>query len=199
MVRVRRTQVFPLDDARGQDDHPGDDEILRAWLGGDRDAGQRFFQRLHEAVRSFISRRTREDVDDLVQQTFLACMTTGENYRGHGSARSFLLGIARNQLSSMWRQRARTARDTIDCFPAPSADDADHANECDEARTAALERALPSLPHDLLEAVRLIYWDGLTRDVAAQRISVAPGTIASRVRLAKLRLRRLVERARLGR
>ena len=51
-----------------------DEELLRAWSDGDRDAGERLFERHFESVVRFFRNKAAGDHEDLIQQTFLGCV-----------------------------------------------------------------------------------------------------------------------------
>lgn len=193
MTLIRRSRRVSQHRALARHGEPCDDALLKAWLNGDRCAGQLFVERHQRTVRSYVARHTRDDVDDLVQQIFLTCMMAGTSYRGEGSARAFLLGIARNQLSAAWRRRARALRAQHDPRVDPEECEAPKPDDALAWREVSLEGALRRLPSEQSRALRLVYWDGLTRDVVARGTRVPPGTVASRLRLAKLRLRQLIE------
>jgi len=55
-----------------------DDDLvmLDRWRAGDSAAGNALFHRHFEAVYRFFERKTDGDIDDLVQETFLACLHT---------------------------------------------------------------------------------------------------------------------------
>ncbi|MGH7271525.1 MAG: RNA polymerase sigma factor, partial [Polyangiaceae bacterium] len=55
----------------------GDAVLLRRWVGGDAIAGNELVRRHYGVVRAFIEKTSSEPADDLVQQTFLACMEHG--------------------------------------------------------------------------------------------------------------------------
>lgn len=172
-----------------------DETLLRRWAKGDRSAGQAFVVRHEAAVRSFVARRTRPpvDVDDIVQQTFLDCMTCGEAFRGEGCARSFVMAIARNEIYVAWRKHQRLMRVGVRDGVDPDAFPASHTDGVSEAREAYVASAVASLPCHLREPLQLVYWDGLTRRRIGLRVNAPPGTVASRVRLAKSRLRKILK------
>jgi DNA-directed RNA polymerase specialized sigma24 family protein len=51
-----------------------DIELLEAWRGGDRRAGEQLFERHYAAVARFFRNKLEFGVDDLIQRTFLACV-----------------------------------------------------------------------------------------------------------------------------
>ena len=53
----------------------------------------------------FFAGKLDDQVEDLVQQTFLVCLEKRGGYRGEGSFRAYLLGIARFRLLNYLRDR----------------------------------------------------------------------------------------------
>jgi len=87
--------------------------LLDRWRAGDSAAGNALFHRHFEAVYRFFERKTDGDMDDLVQETFLACLRSVDTFRRQSSFRTYLLAIARNTLFGYWRRRV-TAGQTLD-------------------------------------------------------------------------------------
>ena len=87
--------------------------LLDQWCAGDGAAGNLLFKRHFEAVYRFFEHKTGGDIDDLVQETFLACMKSRDSFRRQSSFRTYLFAIARHVLFGYWRKR-RTAGPTLD-------------------------------------------------------------------------------------
>ncbi|MCB9718915.1 MAG: RNA polymerase subunit sigma-70, partial [Myxococcales bacterium] len=86
---------------------PTDGELLEGWAAGDREAGERLFARHFEAVARFFHNKIDRDQEDLIQRTFLGCLEGRAAFRGEGSFRAFLFGVARNVLGKHLRERYR--------------------------------------------------------------------------------------------
>src|SRR6476619_1575545 len=82
--------------------------LLDRWCAGDRVAGNLLFRRHFEALCRFFEHKTDGDIDDLVQETFLACLRGRETFRRQSSFRTYLFAIARHTLFGYWRRRATT-------------------------------------------------------------------------------------------
>lgn len=178
-------------------DASDDEQTLRRWLDGDREAGTLLFTKHAPHVRRFIAQRTRRNVDDLVQRTFLTCMLVGRRYRGDGNVRAFLLGIARNVLSAEWRDHKRR-HDALAQWEHEQLGRRDELSVDDEGTfERALLQELQELPAGLRVMLELLYWERLSRAEIARRLGVPEGTVASRCRLAHRHLRRRLVRARL--
>jgi RNA polymerase sigma-70 factor (ECF subfamily) len=89
--------------------------VVRQAAAGSADAFALVVRRHHAAVRWCLARSIRDPstVDDLAQEVFLAAHQRLAEYRGSGSLRSWLLGIARNMAKQHLRTECRRrARET---------------------------------------------------------------------------------------
>ena len=71
-----------------------DEELLHAWIAGDKDAGEALFERYFLSLARFFRqklRRSGEAVDDLLQLVFLGLVERPQAFRKTGSFRSYVL------------------------------------------------------------------------------------------------------------
>ena len=87
--------------------------LLDRWVAGDVAAGNELFQRHFPVVYRFFEHKADSEIDDLVQETFLACLRGRDQFKRQSSFRTYLLAIARNTLFTYWR-RKMGKRDTLD-------------------------------------------------------------------------------------
>lgn len=158
------------------DDHA----LLRAWQAGDRQAGGALFERHAPAVIRFFRSKVDRDVDDLVQDTFLACVRGADGYRGEAPFRAFLLGIARHKLHDHVARRARHPFDpetasAIDGGASP------HSALARAQEHRLLLRALRSIPLEQQLTLELFYWEGMAGEEIAVVTGVSPHTVRSRL------------------
>lgn len=157
-------------------------QLLERWSAGDTVAGNALFERYFDVVYRFFERKTDGDIDDLVQETFLACLRSRDAFRRQSSFKTFLLAIARNTLFGHWR-RVSAGRRTLDF------DELSIASLSTSAGTkmvrleqrAALLEALRNLPIDQQLLLEMFYWEGLERGELAEVLEVAEATIGSRL------------------
>ena len=169
-----------------------DAELLAAWRAGDATAGQRLFDRYFDPLYRFFRHRTRDGAQDLVQRTFLACLEGLETFRGEGSFRGWLYGIARKQLLRHWRERRREERLDFGSVSLADLETPSRVLGGAEEQRLLLE-ALRRLPLDLQIAVGLHYWERLSGPEIAQALEIPQGTVRSRLRRARERLREQLE------
>lgn len=161
----------------------GDDlALLDQWIGGDAEAGGELFSRHFSTVYRFFQAKTEGEVDDLVQETFLACMKSRHSFRRQASFRSFLLGIARHVLFHHWRNR-RTAGVPLDFEEISIASLSTSAGSklALEQDRRAVHSALRQLPLDTQLLLELFYWEELDREALADVFEVETATIGTRL------------------
>lgn len=166
-----------------------DEELLDAWRAQDEAAGRELFSRYFDVLGRFFGSKTSQDVEDLIQQTFLALVEGQERIRQTSSFRAYLFTIARRVLFARYgalvRNREELGEKTAhDLFPSPS----QHLATNEELR--CLLDALRRLPLEQQIALELFYWEELTADEIALVVGAPVGTIRSRIRRARRQLAR---------
>lgn len=173
-----------------------DDELLLAWQAGDGEAGEALVERYFDRLYRFFHTKLEGEADELVQATFLACVGAKDRFRREASFRTFLFGIAKNQLYAAIRARMKAARldfeisSIAELVTTPRAKLARHQ---DYERLVEAMRALPLEQQTLLE---LHYWDELDMSELAAIFEAPEVTIRSRLHRARKALRERLEKQR---
>lgn len=172
--------------------------LLRAWQGGDKLAGNRLVRRHFSSVYRFFRTKFGEGVDDLTQQTFLGLVEAHGRYRGTGTFKAYLFGIARRQLLLALRKKSRAGNVFSPAEVSMSAVAGDSMLSPGRAVAQRQEQrlllaALRTLPVDFQIVVELHYWEGMTVREIAEVVEVAPGTVKSRLSRARGMLERKIE------
>ncbi|MBL8948118.1 MAG: sigma-70 family RNA polymerase sigma factor [Myxococcales bacterium] len=168
-------------------------ELYRAWVAGDRNAGARLIERALPSVSRFFANKVvaTAEHEDLVAMTFERCAKSLGGWRGAGSFRGYVLGIALNVLRDELRRRAP---------PVPMGS-ASHAARGPSPSAALAERdeqrlllaGLRAIPIEYQTVRELQLFEDLSRDECAALLGVPAGTVASRVRRARELLAAAVE------
>ncbi len=169
-----------------------DAELLAQWRTGDNDAGNELVRRHFMTVYRFFVNKVNEDVDDLIQRTFLACVEGRDRVREDASLKAYILGIARNQLLMFLRRKQR--RET-------PIEDVTIAEVCGSPSRIMAEReeeklllqALRQIPVELQMAVELYYWERLSVNQIAEIVEIPAGTVKSRLFRARDAIRQALE------
>lgn len=174
----------------------GDDfALLERWRDGDQRAGQELFSRHLASVYRFFQYKVVRDAEDLVQETFLSCITARDRFRGQSSFRAYLFGIARHVLYGFLRRLPRGEHvdfeqiSIVQLVTSPGSR-LDRMREKDQIR-AALSR-MPVEQQLLLE---FHYWHDLDANALAEIFEANTGTIRVRLLRARRALRDELRRA----
>src|SRR5690242_6438415 len=132
--------------------------------------------------------------EDLVQETFpRVCNRVEQIVEKYGVIGAWLLAIARN--SALDHVKSPAARFT-NPKPISHADvppvTIDHQIQLSE-RVRHLNQACETLPHNQRQVIELAYYEGLSQQEIAERLSEPLGTIKGRIRLALQRLRAAID------
>lgn len=168
----------------------GDIELLEAWRQGDLRAGDTLFGRHFDSIHRFFRNKVDDGLEDLVQQTFMACVEGRERFRNDSSFRTYLFGAAHNLLREYYRKRKRAGdvdfatTSIVDCGAGPST----VVGRRLEYRL--LLDALRRLPLDSQIVLELYYWEELSASQLGVILGIPEGTVRGRVRKAKALLRK---------
>ena len=161
-----------------------DDDLILAFLGGDRAAFDALFERYRGPMWNFFRRRTptSADAEELAQDTFLAVLQGARRYEPRASFRSYLFGIAFNVLLAWRRKAGRRGDESVqaDTIAGPSHD---------PSSAIWVRDALAALDPDDREILMLREYDALEYAEIA-RVTGAPiNTVRSRLFRARRALR----------
>lgn len=155
--------------------HPDDRQLL-TWV-----------PRLRRYARALAG--SREDADDLVQDTLERAWSKSSQWRGVADMRAWLFGIMHNlHVDAARRPRLHTAQmdeTTPEVAVAP--------NQMQRLAVFDLEAALTQLPHDQREVVLLVALEDMAYADVARALGIPIGTVMSRLSRGRERLRALME------
>lgn len=177
-----------------------DDELLAAWRSGDRRAGEQLFDRHFKALTRFFRNKVGpggDGMDDLIQQTVLGLLEARDEFRGEGSFRSFVFGVAYNVLRNHYR-RVRRDEERLDFGVTSIFDLAAGPVEVLAVRheQRLLLEALRRIPVEHQVLLELYFWEPLPAPEIARVLEIPVGTVRTRIRRAKALLQ--AELARVG-
>lgn len=173
-------------------------ELLRSCRRGDEDAWNELFDQHYAAAGRFVqqlsSSLTREDVEEICQETFLTVIRNIISFQGQSRFQTWLFRIAANKTHDHL-ERLRAAKRgggqvtvslqageadglTLDPpSPAPGPDLAAISAE----NTALLGDALEQLTDPCREVIELRYFAGLSYEEIAATLALNPKTVSSRL------------------
>jgi RNA polymerase sigma-70 factor (ECF subfamily) len=190
-----------------------DIELLRRWQVGEAAAGNRLCQQYEATLRRFFATKVPpQEVDELVQQTWLAmsrareslkvdeAVASADQARKLGNFRCYLFGIARHMVLGFYKGRRLAGAAAFDPEVESLA-----TLEPSISRQLSLHRhlewvelALQSLPLELQLLFEGHYLESLSGAELARTLGVPEGTIRSRLRKARQLLNETIDRLKTG-
>lgn len=177
---------------------PDDDNaLLNRWREGDKASGDVLFRRHFRPVRRFFRNKINEDdVDDLIQRTFMGCVEGKDRFRGDASFRTYLFATARKQLYQFLRTRGRMMN-TVDAERGVTSVAALGMTPSSVAAARQehdiLLRALQRVPVEQQTILELSYWEGLSGPEIAAIFDISPVTARTRLFRARAALQEVIE------
>ncbi|MCH9688255.1 MAG: RNA polymerase sigma factor [Deltaproteobacteria bacterium] len=174
-----------------------DAELLSRWRAGDTVAGNQLLSRHFGSIRRFFaSKISGNEVEDLVQQTFAACIGAADTFRGDARFSTFLFSIARNQLYRYLRNQARDAARTRPDLSVSSIRMLGQSPTSVVARAQNEDLVLEALQRLSVEQqtmLELHYWENLRAPELAIVLDIQPGTVRTRLHRARVALQEVLK------
>ncbi|GAB4541781.1 MAG: sigma-70 family RNA polymerase sigma factor [Haliangiales bacterium] len=157
-----------------------DAELLDAWRAGDNRAGERLFERYYESLeRSFVGKLPGHELEDLIQETFIACVRGCDKLRDKSRFRPYLFGIAYRKFADYLRRKSRARGQVVDldetsiaeCAPGPLSELAG------QQELVLLLKALRAIPINFQLILELHYWERMTTADIASVLNKPVGTV----------------------
>lgn len=160
-------------------------ELLERWRNGDVGAGNALFRRHFSAIRRFFRNKVRpDDVEDLIQRTFAACVEGRDRFRGDASFRTFLFAVARRQLYKHLRDRASRESRVDPDLGVSSIHALGHTPSSIVAAHQEQALLLPALQRISVEhqtMLELFYWEQMPGAEIAEVFDISPTTVRTRL------------------
>ena len=174
-------------------------ELLSRCRRGDSDAWDELFDRHYAAAGRFVFQLgyefTREDVEEICQETFLTVIKNLDSFHGNSQFQTWLFRVAANKAHD-YRQRQQAAkrgggqvtvslhRDNPDDGPPidpPSAQPGPDLSLINAENIALIGEALEKLGGPCQEVIELRYFADLSYEEIAQELKLNPKTVSSRL------------------
>ena len=172
-------------------------ELLARAGRGDADALEALYRRHAPRAMAVALRvlRVQADAEEVLQETFLEAWRRAREYAPlRGTVEAWLLTIARTRAIDRSRSLAARGRllEAKSVEPPASRPDLPDALSSASQDVKRIQAALAALPAAQRLALEMAYWEGLSQTEIAERTGQALGTVKTRVRLALLKLARLL-------
>lgn len=169
-------------------------ELVKEILAGKRGAAAKFYHQLAPVVRNYIRGRVgmEEDVEELLQDTFMSVFDSLSLYRGEASVKTFVISIARHEVADWYRKRyvRKLVERTTPLFEGVMAEMATPEWELRKAKIKAkFEAAYGSLSEPHQEVLSLRYELGMSVREIAQEMEVGVKAAESLLYRARMAMR----------
>ncbi|MEO6600777.1 MAG: RNA polymerase sigma factor [Polyangiaceae bacterium] len=170
-----------------------DEELMAAYIAGDKTAFRELFQRYAPLLQRTMARdlRSAEEANDLVQQTFLHLHRSRLDFEPGRKLKPWIFTIALNLKREFFRRSKRRHETSLEDDRVAEPYEGPRGQErSDAARETA--RALATLPAEHREVIELHWFGGLSfpevaeavgSTVAAVKVRAHRGYVALRARL----------------
>lgn len=173
-----------------------DELILAIAESRDKHAFLELFQLMAPRVKAYVMRLGSDPAtaEDLVQDVMLTVWRrAGQFDRSKAAASTWIFTIARNRRIDVFRRERRPELDPNDPALVPDAPMAADVSLQASQDAERLREAVATLPPDQAELLHRAYFEDLSHVEIAERYDLPLGTVKSRLRLAKDKLRQLLE------
>jgi RNA polymerase sigma-70 factor (ECF subfamily) len=159
---------------------PDDEALIAQWRGGEDRAATILVERHAQAIARFVaSLGERDEVEEVVQDTFVRAFGSLDSFRGESSFRTWLLTIARNLVRDRHRARKR-ARVHVELQD----DDLVSSSDALEGAVATeTEQRLHAAVQTLSPMQRSIFTLRVTEGLSYKEIAVAVGSTEGAARV----------------
>jgi RNA polymerase sigma-70 factor, ECF subfamily len=159
---------------------PDDAALIERWRGGDQRAATALVECHAQAIARFVaSLGERDEVEEVVQDTFVRAFGSLDSFRGESSFRTWLLTIARNLLRDRQRGRKR-AKLHVEIQD----DDLVSSSDALEGTVAAeTEQRLHAAVQTLSPMQRAIFTLRVTEGLSYREIAIAVGSTEGAARV----------------
>jgi RNA polymerase sigma-70 factor (ECF subfamily) len=181
-------------------DTSADSELVARLRAGDRHAVEEVYLAHHTRIRGFARRLVGDPAaaEDIVHETFVALPRAIRRFRGEGSLRSFLIGVAANHSRRHIRSamRRRRATERLAAHEALQVRTVDATDQLITRQLAdRLWAALDELPLDQRVVFVLCEAEQRTSVEVAGIVGAPEGTVRTRLFHAKRKLREMLGEA----
>jgi len=169
-----------------------DQDLLAAWRGGDRKAGDDLIRLHFDSVCRFFRTKLGDDVEDLIQRTFLDLLEAADRM-AIDSVRATVLTIAHRRLLDHLRTVYRRPAELVTSISVADLGTSPCGMVARNEEERLLGEALRRISIDHQVALELAYWESLSGPEIAAILGVSEHTVRSRLARAREALRTELE------
>ena len=198
MTAKRKAKVLSFRRRKEPEGALSDEALLAACGTGDANALAGLYDRYSADVCRFLSRLGHvdtADIEDLLQEVFIAAFRAAHRYRGDACVRSWFFGVAANIARCQARagKRRRLFHELAILQPVTDTTASPDIEAMNRELVARLEKALPELSHALQVAFIMVDIEGIPGVETAKALGIPVGTLYRRVHEARRALREALD------
>jgi len=166
---------------------------------GDQSALRELMRRNRGRLQRFVTRllNDRDQIDDVVNDTFMAAWRQAAKFERRASVATWLLAIAKKRVWAM-RQQHRWREESLDDDHAATL--VDHYDTPDmvleqQGGAKVLRRLIANLPAHQAQLINLVYYHGKSLREVAAIFRIPDNTVKSRMFLARKKLAEMLSKA----
>ncbi len=190
-IPMQRRETVPR--SNSDEINEEDSMLLSLIAGGDREAFDRLYRRYFKRVYPFIYRVTqkREVIEEVLNDTMLTVWQKAGSFAGRSRVSTWVFGIAYHKaLKAATRGRPQAYLDDLDPEDLPDQGQKDPIESL--ALKDQIARALTGLSAEQRAVVELTYYHGYSYQEIAQIVDCPLGTVKTRMRSARSKLRAIL-------
>lgn len=173
---------------------PSDAQLIEAWRGGDEEAAAELVRRHTRALARFLAAAgAREELDDLLQETFFRAFRKIDSFRGSASFRTWLMAIGSNALKDLRRREGRRTVLSLEERDAPDERTGPHGKVIERDLLRHLGQAVKQLPPMQRDVFLLRAQQGLDYQAIAEALQTSVGAARVHYHQAVKRLKGVLE------
>ncbi len=193
-LAISTAAAFP---GASADPAQADTDIILRVANKDQSAFEQLYRRFYRPVLS-ISRsvlRNAEDAEEAAADTMLEAWRRAESFKPEaGTLSTWVMMIARCRAIDKLRSRCRRREESLDGFSDLASSSMDPEGiELLRQGAKILRQAMTSLPEKQRDFIEFAYFEGMTHSEIAAHCGVPLGSAKTRLRLAILKLRKMLD------
>ena len=174
----------PVHTVLHQADEATDLDLIARWKAGDERAATALVERHAEAIARFAaSVGAREDVEDLVQETFVRAFGSLDSFRGESSLRTWLFTIARRLLLDRRRSERRRGGGSKNAVDVKDSDAVTEYDALDGVVADETERRMREAVARLTPTQREVFTLRISEGMSYREIAEAVGSTEGAARV----------------
>lgn len=170
-------------------------ELLQRWRSGDDESGQALFLRHYNDLYRFFDSKIEGDIEDLVHDTFTACVKAKDGFREESAVKTYLFAVARNVLYGHFRKKMSSREEGVD-FTTTSVQELGGSLSSlltDKQQLQLVRLALPRIPLEHQILLELYLWENFTGAALGTIMGIPENTVRAKFRRAKALLEKQME------